>query len=91
MPLASAYPNSAISTGAMIAIAVVMASVLAFWLVMVFVADRTKMGRQTRTQSARRAPEPAVAVAGPALSGPDETAEDEASEAGRGDARRIAA
>jgi len=78
MRLASAYPNSAISTGAMIAIAVVMAAVLAFWLVMVFVADR-----QMRDQSARRARELAAAVAGPALFGPDETAEDESSDAGR--------
>jgi len=83
MRLASAYPNSAISTVAMIAIAVVAAGSLAFWLVMVFVADR-----RTRGLSERRAQEPAATVAGPALSGPDETAEDESSEAGRGDGVR---
>lgn len=40
MNLASAYPNSAISAGAMMAIAFVMVAVLAFWLIMVYVADR---------------------------------------------------
>lgn len=37
---ASAYPNSAISAGAMTAIAVVMVGVLTFWLVMVYIAAR---------------------------------------------------
>jgi hypothetical protein len=40
MNLASAYPNSDISAAAMAAIAVVMLAVLAFWLVMVYVAAR---------------------------------------------------
>ena len=40
MNLASAYPNSAISAGAMMAIAFVMVGVLVFWLVMVYVAAR---------------------------------------------------
>jgi len=40
MVYASAYPNSDISIGAMTAIAVVMIAVLAFWLVMVYVAAR---------------------------------------------------
>lgn len=40
MNLASAYPNSDISVGAMTAIAVVMVAVLAFWLVAVYVAAR---------------------------------------------------
>lgn len=37
---ASAYPNSDLSAGAMTAIAVVMVAVLAFWLIMVYVAAR---------------------------------------------------
>jgi hypothetical protein len=39
MNLASAYPNSDISIGAMTAIAVVMSAVLAFWIVMVFARE----------------------------------------------------
>jgi hypothetical protein len=48
MPEASAYPNSDISIGAMTAIAVVMIAVLAFWLIMVYVA-----AREPRTPPAR--------------------------------------
>lgn len=40
MPEASAYPNSDLSIGAMTAIAVVTIAVLAFWLIMVYVAAR---------------------------------------------------
>ena len=40
MDLASAYPNSDISAGAMTVIAVVMVAVLVFWLVMVYEAAR---------------------------------------------------
>jgi heme/copper-type cytochrome/quinol oxidase subunit 2 len=40
MNLASAYPNSDISAGAMTAVAVVMVAVLVFWIVMVYVAAR---------------------------------------------------
>jgi hypothetical protein len=40
MNLASAYPNSDISVGAMTAIAVVAVAALACWLVMVYVAAR---------------------------------------------------
>jgi hypothetical protein len=83
MDLASAYPNSAISTGAMLAIALVMAGSLAFWLVMVFVADR-----QRRNSSARLAAGPAAELAGPVPAGPDETAEDERSGAGHRDGTR---
>jgi hypothetical protein len=82
MDLASAYPNSAISTGAMLAIALVAVGGLAIWLVLVFLADR-----ETANLSARRAQRP-VAAAGPALAGPDETAEDEQDEAAYGDAHR---
>lgn len=39
MNLASAYPNSALSAGALMAIAFTMAIVLAIWLIMVFRAD----------------------------------------------------
>lgn len=41
MYLANAYPNSAISAGALMAIAFVMVGVLAFWLVMVYLADKS--------------------------------------------------
>jgi hypothetical protein len=46
MVYASAYPNSDISVGAMTAIAVVMIAVLAFWLIMVYVAAREPRRRQ---------------------------------------------
>jgi sugar phosphate permease len=39
MNLADAYPNSALSVGALMAIAFTMAIVLAIWLIMVFRAD----------------------------------------------------
>jgi hypothetical protein len=41
MVLASAYPESAISVLAMMAIAFVMAACLALWIGMVFIADRS--------------------------------------------------
>lgn len=41
MDFASAYPDSAISAGAMAAIALVAAGCLAAWLIMVFLAART--------------------------------------------------
>lgn len=87
MDLATAYPNSAISAGAMLVIALVMTGSLALWLALVFLADR-----KSARLSAPRAWHPA-AVAGPGLAGPDETAEDEQDEAGPGDtgARRQAA
>jgi hypothetical protein len=47
MPEASAYPNSDISIGAMTAIAVVTIAVLAFWLIMVYVAAREPRPRPT--------------------------------------------
>jgi len=68
MNLASAYPNSDISVGAMTAIAVVMSAVLAFWIIMVFVAAREP--RQSREQ-----PMPADREA--AVTPPDDLAEDE--------------
>lgn len=40
MYLANAYPNSAISAGAMMAIAFVMVGVTGIWLAMVYLADR---------------------------------------------------
>jgi hypothetical protein len=64
---ASAYPNSDLSAGAMAAIAVVMVGVLAFWLVMVYVAAREprKSGQQPGTS------------ADAAVAAPDDLAEDE--------------
>jgi hypothetical protein len=79
MDLASAYPNSAISTGAMLVIALVMTGSLALWLGLVFLADRNR-----RDQSARR---PAT-VTEPGLAAPIKTAEDEQDEAGHGDGAR---
>jgi len=68
MNLASAYPNSDISVGAMTAIAVVMSAVLAFWIIMVFVAAREP----------RRAHEkPMAADRGISVAAPDDLAEDE--------------
>jgi hypothetical protein len=77
----------------MVAIALVMTGTLAFWLVMIFVADR-----QRRNLSARRAQQPAATaahleltrpvLAGPVPAGPGETAEDELKEVGHGDATR---
>jgi hypothetical protein len=72
MYFASAYPNSALSAGLMTVIALVMASTLAIWLGLVFLADRSsrKMGAP---QADRHL---AVAVR------PDEAAEEEQDEAG---------
>lgn len=70
MYLASSYPDSAISAGAMTAIAVVVVAVLAFWLIMVYVADR-----QGAKRSARETDTHLTAVAGQ-----DEVADDERSE-----------
>jgi hypothetical protein len=72
MYLASAYPDSAISAGAMTAIAVVMVAVLAFWLIMVYVADR---------QGARKSPQQAASHLTP-VAGKDEVAQDEQGEGG---------
>ena len=48
MYMASAdYPNSDISTGAMVVIAVVMASVLLIWLGSVYLAERQRPGAGT--------------------------------------------
>lgn len=74
MYLADAYPNSDISAGAMMAIAFVMVAVLAFWLIMVYVAarePRQPRGQQAGTQDAS------------AAAAPDGTAADEHSEAGQ--------
>ena len=54
MYLASAdYPNSDISTGAMVAIAVVMASVLLIWLGSVYLAERSGQARARRERNSR--------------------------------------
>lgn len=70
MSYASAYPNSAISAGAMTAIALVMVAVLACWLVMVYVAAREP--RKPRLPGQQPEPGGATAVAPP-----DDQAEDE--------------
>jgi len=72
MNLASAYPNSALSTGALMAIAFTMAIVLAIWLIMVFRADsQPKAEIQPEADS-----QPEVAA-------PDATSEDKHNDAGQ--------
>jgi spore maturation protein SpmA len=82
MFLASAdYPNSDISTGAMVAIAVVMTSVLLFWLGSVYLAERSGQARARRARMSR-----------PVLAAGSSTADDEHSGAdGDGEASRRAA
>lgn len=70
MVYASAYPNSDISAGAMVAIAVVMVAVLAFWLVMVYIAAREP--RKPRARGRRLA-----APGRPAVAAPDDLTENE--------------
>ena len=81
MFLASAdYPNSDISTGAMVAIAVVMASVLLIWLGSVYLAEQSGQARARRARMAR-----------PVLAPRDDAADDGHSEAdGDGEASRRA-
>lgn len=71
MFLASAYPDSAISATGMTVIALVMAGCLAFWIGMVYIADRQP--REKVTQPARG--QAALVTA------PGKTAEDGLSEA----------
>lgn len=71
MELANAYPSSAISAGAMTAIALVMVGVLAFWLVAVYLADRPPRAGSERRGSHGRGP----------LVAPGMTAENEHSDA----------
>ena len=68
MNIASAYSNSDISIGAMTAIAVVMSVVLAFWIIMVFVAAR---------EPGRSRGKPMAADRGIPVATPDDLAEDE--------------
>lgn len=83
MFLASAYPSSAISAGAMAAIAFVAVAALAFWLIMVFVAARPP--RERRGWQAHGDATPA----GPSeLAAPGAAAEDDHSEAGADHAAR---
>ena len=69
MNLASAYPNSDISAGAMTAIAVVAVAALACWLVMVYVA-----AREPRKPRLTGLAEPGGA---PVVTAPGDLAEDE--------------
>jgi hypothetical protein len=71
MNLASAYPNSALSAGALIALALVMAVSLALWLILVFRAD------QSGAKETRQAKSRLNVVA------PGEAAEDKHSDAGQ--------
>ncbi len=77
MYLASAYPNSALSAGALVAIALVAAGTLALWLVMVFLAERNGEKNAQRARSH-------LAVMTPS----DDTAENRTSEAGTAPADR---
>jgi len=73
MYLANAYPNSAISAGAMTAIALVAVGTLAFWLVMMFLAGTSsqKDARQAggRLTIVAKAAEDERSEAGPAPAG----------------------
>jgi hypothetical protein len=77
MYFASAYPNPALSAGAMIAIAFVVLATLACWLIMVFVA-----ARPPRAQHSRQAHGDATPAGPVQLAAPDAAAEDEHSEVG---------
>ncbi len=77
MYFASAYPNPALSAGAMAAIAFVALATLAFWLIMVFAAAREP--REQRSWQAHGDATPAGPIQ---LAVPDAAAEDEHSEAG---------
>ena len=69
MNLASAYPNSDISAGAMAAIAIVAVAALACWLVMVYVAAREPRKPRLTGQQAEHGGATPVAA-------PDDVAED---------------
>jgi hypothetical protein len=71
MNLASAYPNSALSAGALVVLALVMAVSLALWLILVFRADK----------SSASGAQPAKSRLG--VAAPGEAAEDEHSDAGQ--------
>ncbi len=75
--LASAYPNSALSAGALTAIALVAAATLALWLVLVFRAEKSN------EKNARRAHSHLTVMAQS-----DDAAEDRTSEAGTASADR---
>jgi hypothetical protein len=71
MNIASAYPNSDLSAGALTVIALVMAACLTVWIVLVFLAERSNE-RDSRQAHSRHT----------VVAQPDQAAEDEHSEAG---------
>jgi len=77
MNVASAYPNSALPAGTILAIALVAVASLACWLVLVFLADRAGRndGQRDRTRL-------------PVMAPPDEAAQDKESGAGLAPADR---
>lgn len=77
MSFASAYPDSALSAGLLVLIALVMVGALAIWLGLVFLADRGP-----RMDSGR------AATRLPVMAQPDKAAEDEHSGAGPAPAGR---
>ncbi len=77
MYFASAYPDSALSAGLLVLIALVMLVTLAVWLGLVFLADRAP--KKDSGQPAGRLP---------LMAQPDEAAEDEHSGAGPSPADR---
>jgi hypothetical protein len=77
MYFASAYPDSALSAGMLVLIALVVLATLALWLGLVFLADRPP--KKDSGQPASRLP---------AMAQPDEAAEDEHSGAGPAPAGR---
>lgn len=76
MYLASAYPNSALSLGSMMAIAFVAVATLACWLILVFVA-----AREPGEQRGRQAHRDATPARPSELAARDSSAEDGHSEA----------
>ena len=80
MNLASAYPNSALPVGALIAIALTMVIVLAIWLIMVFRADS-----QPKADGQPKADKP-TADSQPGVAAPGATSEDKHNDAGQAQA-----
>jgi hypothetical protein len=67
----AAYPDSDISAWAMTVIAVVMASVLLFWLGSVYLADRSGQARARQARNPRPVPAPQGGAADDEHSGAD--------------------
>jgi hypothetical protein len=85
MNLADAYPNSALSVGALMAIAFTMVIVLAIWLIMVFRADGKPEAEADGKPEADNKPE---ADSHPRVAEPAATSEDKHNDRGQAQAGR---